>query len=149
MKAPFHIEFQTEFDENNNPTVRDGYFMVDIDASDSRQLTTLANFLVNDLDNIRDGFESDFGAHDIQLTPGTLISWTSCDIEAPKFKQLVRKWKRAFEHAGFVTGDPQVVSRSEFQEVLSNQNPEQRATIDALANGEAPEPRQEAFSFKM
>lgn len=154
MKAPFHIEFQTEASGNEAVAIRDGYFLVEVDENDTRQLAQLARFITHEADEVRIGLEGEdmkgkFGAMDLQPTSGALLSYISCDEEPTQFKLLLRKWKKAFEMAGFVTGDVQIVERAEFLDVLSAQADHERDLIESVANGEAPEPRQEAFAFKM
>ena len=150
MKAPFHIEFQTETDEENVPfAIKDGYFLVEIDETSPSQFKKLASYLLDNINDDRDNLEKEFGAHDIQIKSGTLISWTSCDVEPLKFKQLLRKWRKAFEAAGFKTEDHYVVDRNVFDGLLQTQSNQEKSIIDELANGEVPVPQQSTFAFKM
>jgi hypothetical protein len=151
MKAPFHIEFQTEADGAPMAIV-DAFFMVEVADSDTRQLGQLAHFLANGVDEVRDALEDEFGALDLQATEatsGTLLSFASSEMEPSRFKILTRKWKRAFDSAGFATGDLQVTDRAGFADILAGQTDAERTLIESIANGEVPAPRQESFAFRM
>lgn len=151
MKAPFHFEFQIESSDSSVYAIRDGYFMIELDQENPKNLKKMADFLIdgNGLDKKRAEIEKEFGPHDIQSTSGTLISWVSCEVDSNNMKKLMRKWKKVFEAEGFQVGDVFVIERSDFDAILANQSTDERNIIDDLANGDMPSPRQTNFAFKV